>query len=171
MYKILSTVRQQLHSESTTDGSSAPDVRQVQKRKSSPGSNDPSVIANGLSDNIQQIAASINGLVGLAKQSQHTQEMQMLHACRKELEDTIKYLEGSAMELEIRSLDETGTKKQLLESAVLKKKKDLHAKQKELAEMIQSIDQCNKEGMPSTKKTSMPCFVNLAWDSDEDTDN
>ena len=97
--------------------------------------------------------------------------MQMLHVCRKELEDTIKYLEASAMELEIKSLDETGTKKQLSENAVLKKKKDLHAKQKELAEMIQSIDQCNKEGMPSAKKNSMPCFVNLAWNIDEDTDN
>ena len=58
MYKILSTVRQQLCSESTMEGSSAPDVRQVRKWKSSPGSNDPSVITNGLSDNIQQIAAS-----------------------------------------------------------------------------------------------------------------
>ena len=77
-YKILSTVRQQLCSESTMDGSSAPDVRQVRKRKSSPKSNDPSIIINGLSDNIQQIAASINGLVSVAKQSQHTQERQML---------------------------------------------------------------------------------------------
>ena len=88
-YKILSTVRQQLCSDSTMDGSSAPDVRQVQKRKSSPESNDPSVITNGLSGNIQQIATSINGLVGIAKQSQHTQERQMLYACHKELEDTI----------------------------------------------------------------------------------
>ena len=75
------------------------------------------------------------------------------------------------MELEIKSLDETGTKKQLLENAALKKKKDLYAKQKELAETIQLIDQCNKEGMPSTKKNSMPPFVNLAGDSDEDMDN
>ena len=81
MYKILSTVRQQLCSESTMDGSSAPDVRQVQKWKVSPGSNDLSIITNGISDNIQQVAASINGLVGIAKQSQHTQEMQMLHVC------------------------------------------------------------------------------------------
>ena len=123
-YKILSTVRQQLCSESTPGGSSAPDVRQVQKHKSSPKSNDPSVITNGLSDNIQQIAASINGLVGIAKQSQHTQERQMLYACRKELEDTIKDLDGSTLELEIESVDETGTKKKLLENAVLKKKND-----------------------------------------------
>ena len=97
--------------------------------------------------------------------------MQMLHVHQKELEDTIKYLEGSAMELEVKSLDETGTKKQLLENAVLKKKKDLCAKQKELAETIQLFDESNKEGTLSTKKNSMPCFVNLEWDSDEDMDN
>ena len=39
----------------------------------------------------------------------------MLYTRRKELEDTIKDLEGSAMELEIKSLDKTGTKKELLE--------------------------------------------------------
>ena len=38
-------------------------------------SGDDNSTDNGLSDNIQQIAASINGLVGIAKQSQHTQEM------------------------------------------------------------------------------------------------
>ena len=169
-YKILSTVRQQLCSDSTMDGSSAPDVRQVRKCKCSPKSNNPSIITNGLSDNIQQIATSINGLVGIAKQSQHTQERQMLYACRKEFEDTINDLEGSAMELEIKSLDETGTKKELLENAVLKKKKDLCAKQKELAEPIQSI-RCNKEGTPSAKNNSMPRFVNLAWNSEDNMDN
>ena len=94
----------------------------------------------------------------------------MLYACRKELEDTIKDLEGSAMELEIKSLDETGTKKELLERAVLKKKQDLGAKQKELAETIHSI-RCNKEGTPSTVNNSMPCFVNLAWNSNDENDN
>ena len=44
----------------------------------------------------------------------------MLYACHKELEDTIKDLEGSAMDLEIKSLDKTGTKKGLLENGVLK---------------------------------------------------
>ena len=65
-YDILNSVRQQLRNEFTTDGSSAPDVGSVQKQKSPPRSNDPSIITNGLSDNIQQIAASINGLVGVA---------------------------------------------------------------------------------------------------------
>ena len=40
------------------------------------------------------------------------------------------------MELEIKSLDKTGTKKELLEKAVLKKKQDLGVKQKELAKTI-----------------------------------
>ena len=71
---------------------------------------------------------------------------------------------------EIKSLDKTGTKKELLERAVLKKKKDLGAKQKELAETIQSI-RCNKEGTPSAVNNSMPCFVNLAWNSEDDMDN
>ena len=34
-------------------------------------------MTNGISDNIKQIAASINGLVGVAQQSQKTQEIQM----------------------------------------------------------------------------------------------
>ena len=129
-YDILNAMRQQLRNEFTTDGSSAPDVGSVQKRKSPPGSNDHSVITNGLSDNIQQIAASINGLVGVAQQSQQTQEIQMLHVCQKELEDTIEYLEASSMELEIKSLDETGTKKKILGKALLKKKKRLKNKTK-----------------------------------------
>ena len=58
-------------------------------------------MTNGISDNIKQIAASINGLVGVAQQSQKTQEIQMLHICQKELEDTIEYLEASSMELGI----------------------------------------------------------------------
>ena len=103
------------------------------------------------------------------KQSQHTQERQMLYAHRKELEDTIKELEGSAMELEIKSLDETGIKKELLEKAVLKKKKDLCVKQKELAKTINLI-RCNTEGTPSAVNNSMPRFVNLAWNSDEEND-
>ena len=83
---------------------------------------DPSVVTNGLSNNIQQIAASINRLVGVAQQSQQTQEIQMLHIRRKELEDTIEYLEASSMEMEMKSCDETGTKKKLLGKALLKKK-------------------------------------------------
>ena len=61
--------------------------------------------------------------MGAEQQSQQTQEIQMLHVCQKELEDTIEYLEASSMELEIKSLDKTGTKKKRLGKALLKKKK------------------------------------------------
>ena len=169
-YDILNAMRQQLRNEFTTDGSSTPDVRSVQKQKSTPGSNDPSVIANGLSNNIQQIAASINGLVGVAQQSQQTQEIQMLHICRKELEDTIEYLEASSMELEIKSLDKTGTKKKLLGKALLKKKKDLKMKQNELAETTKLIDRHTTEGTLSVMQNSMPPFVGIAQESDDKLD-
>ena len=40
----------------------------------------------------------------------------MLHIHQKEPEDTIEYLEVSSMELEIKSINETGTKKNFWES-------------------------------------------------------
>ena len=57
--------------------------------------------------------------MGVVQQSQQTQEIQMLHIHQKELEDTIEYIEASSMELEIKSLDKTGTKKKLLGKALL----------------------------------------------------
>ena len=92
----------------------------------------------------------------------------MLHICRKELEDTI---EVSSMELEIKCLDETGTKKKLLEKAVLEKKKYLKTEQNELAENTKLIDQHNMEGTLSLKKNSMPHFVDLVQESDDDLDD
>ena len=154
-----------------TDGSSAPDVGSVQKRKSPPGSRDPSVVTTGLSDNIQQIATSINGLVGVARQSQQTQEIQMLHVRRKELEDTIEYLEASSMEMEMKSCDETGTKKKLLGKALQKKKKDLKMRQSELAQTKRLIERHHQEGTPSVTQDSMPRFVGIAQETDEELDD
>ena len=136
-YDILNAVWQQIQNEFTAD---APNVGSVQKWKSPPGSNYPSVITNGLSDNIQQIAASINRLVGVARRSQQTQEIQMLHIRRKELEDTIEYLEASSMEMEMKSCDETSTEKIILRKALLKKKKDLKMRQIELAQTKKLIE-------------------------------
>ena len=62
---------------------------------------------NNLSDNIQQIADSINGLVRVAKQSQTNQRIDFLHHHRKELEDMIGVLDGACVELELKILDET----------------------------------------------------------------
>ena len=170
-YGILNAVQQQLRNEFTADGSSAPDVRSVQKRKSPSGSNDPSVITNGLSDNIQPIAASINGLVGVAQQSQQTQEIQMLHVPQKELEDTIEYLEVLSMEMEMKSCDKTGTKKKLLGKALLKKEKDLKMRQNELAQTKKLIEQHHQEGTPSVTQDSMPRFVGIAQETDNELDN
>ena len=64
----------------------------------------------------------------------------MLHVHRKELEDTVEYLEASSMELEMKICDETGTKKKLLGKAILKKTKDLKMRQKELAETTKLIE-------------------------------
>ena len=80
----------------------------LQSIKKSPESNAPSVITNNLSDNIQQIADSINGSVGVAKQSQMHQQIDFLHHHHKELEDTIGDLDGSCLELEFKILDESG---------------------------------------------------------------
>ena len=65
------------------------DAAQSTKQKHLPESNDPSMITTGLSDNTQQIAESINRLVGVARQSHKTQQLNMLHSRRKQLEDYI----------------------------------------------------------------------------------
>ena len=105
IYAILHNVCQQLQNDCISDGSNAPSVASIKK---SPESNDPSVITNNLSDNIQQIADSINGLVGVAKQSQTNQQSDFLHHRHKELEDMIGVLDGACVELELKILDESG---------------------------------------------------------------
>ena len=95
----------------------------------------------------------------------------MLHVCQKEIEDTIEYLEASSMELEIKGIDETGTKKKLLGKALLKKKEELKAKQNELAETMKLIDRHTTEGTPSVAQNSMPRFVGIAQESDDDLDD
>ena len=112
-YDILHTVRQQLRLWSSIDGDAGPsvDTAHSMKRKHSPGSNDPSLITNGLSDNIPQIADSINGLVGVARLSHETQQMNMLHLRRKQLEDCITKLDESCMDLELKCIDSSGSRK------------------------------------------------------------
>ena len=106
-YDILHTVHQQLQNDCISEGSHAPSVASI-KRKKSPESNDPSVTMAILSDNIQQIADSINGLVGVVKQGQTNQQVDFLHRRRKELEDTIGVLDNACVDLELKILDETG---------------------------------------------------------------
>ena len=60
-YDILNDVHQQLRNDCIIDGSNVPSVASIHKK--SPESNDSSVITNNLSNSIQQIADSMNGLV------------------------------------------------------------------------------------------------------------
>ena len=131
-YDILHTVRQQLRSWSSIDGDAGPsvDTAHSMKRKHSPGSNDPSLITNGLSDNIQQIADSINGLVGVARLSHETQQMNMLHLQRKQLEDCITKLDESCMDLELKCIDSSGSRKKLFQKALKKKQTEMEVKKK-----------------------------------------
>ena len=73
-------VRQQLQGNCAVDGMNAPSVNtsSCRKRKHTPSS---TLVSDhdGLTKNMEQIAKSINGLVGVAKQSHQTQQMNILH--------------------------------------------------------------------------------------------
>ena len=49
---------------------------------------------------MEQITESIDVLVSVARQSQQTQQINILHQRRKELEDLINTLDSACMELE-----------------------------------------------------------------------
>ena len=66
--------------------------------------------------------------------------------------------------------DETGTKKNLLGKALLKKTKDLKTRQNELAETTKLIERHHTEGTLSVTQNSMPCFVGIAQESDDELD-
>ena len=80
MYGIFTKVRQQLQGDCVVDGTNAPsiDTSTCRKRKHTPSLTSVSD-HNGLTKNMEQIAESINGLVGVAKQSHQTQQMNILH--------------------------------------------------------------------------------------------
>ena len=95
----------------------------------------------------------------------------MLHVRRKELDDTIEYLKASSMEMEMKSCDETGTKKKLLSKALLKKKKDLKMRQNELAQTKRLIERHLQEGTPLVTQDSMPRFVGIAQETYDELDD
>ena len=85
-YGILRTVRQQLEGGSSVDGINVPNVDTIRnkKRKHSPESHECSLSESGnIGKNMEQIANSINGLVGVARQSQEMQQINMLHRRRE----------------------------------------------------------------------------------------
>ena len=63
------------------------------------------MITTGLSDNIQQIAESFDRFFCSARQSHETQQLNMLHSQRMQLEDNITKLDESCMDLELKCLD------------------------------------------------------------------
>ena len=73
MYGILTKVRQQLQGNCVADGTNAPsiDTSSCRKRKHTPSSTSVSD-HGGLTKNMEQIVESINGLVGVTKQSHQT---------------------------------------------------------------------------------------------------
>ena len=112
-------MRQQLVGGSSVDGTNAPDVdTTLKKRKHSLGSIDPSISNSGrIMKNMEEIADSINGLADVARQSDETQQINMLYRQQKELEDEIGTLEAHCMDLELHQLDERGSRKKVYEHA------------------------------------------------------
>ena len=73
---------------------------------------------------MEQIANSINGLVGVARQSQEMQQINMLHRHQEKLEEAIQALDSACMELELNLLESTGTRKQVFECVFNRKKEE-----------------------------------------------
>ena len=117
-------------------------------------------MTTNLSDNIQQIADSINGLVGVAKQSQTNQQVDFLHRLRKELEDTIGVLDSACVDLELKILDETGKRRLVYKKALSKNMQELDSKKEELSDNQQKLEKLIEETTPQKQK--MPHFVNMA---------
>ena len=159
-YGILRTVRQQLEGGSSVDGSNVPkvDTTRNKKRKHSPESCECSLSESvNITKNMEQIANSINGLVGVARQSQETQQINMLHRRREKLEEAIQTLDSACMELELNLLESTGTRKQVFERVFNKKKAELDDKKTELQQIAHTIH--NQENKNTSTPNAMPSFI------------
>ena len=103
-----------------------------------------------IAKNMEQITNSINRLVGVARQSQETQQINMLHRRREKLEEAIQTLDSACMELELNLLESTGTRKQVFERVFNKKK----AEWQEIANTIH-----NQENKNTSTPNVMPSFI------------
>ena len=129
------------------------------KRKHSLNSSDPSYSESGkFTENMEHLADSISGLVSVAQQSHQTQQINIMHRHRKELEDSIEKIEGSCIELELRLLGSTGTRKQVFKRALRKNHDLMEHKRKELEETIIMIH--NQSTLTTSTPPTMPSFVN-----------
>ena len=159
-YGILRTVRQQLEGGSSVDGSNVPkvDTTRIKKRKHSPESRECSLSESvNITKNMEQIANSINGLVGVARQSQETQQINMLHRRREKLEEAIQTLDSACMDLDLNLLESTGTRKQVFERVFNKKKAELDDKKTELQQIAHTIH--NQENKNTSTPHAMPSFI------------
>ena len=75
---------------------------------SSSSENDNLEAAQETTQQLAFLQQSINGLVGVARQSHETQQLNMLHSQRKQLEDNTTKLDESCMDLELKCLDSIG---------------------------------------------------------------
>ena len=106
---------------------------------------------------MEQITNSINGLVGVARQSQEMQQINMLYLCREKLEEAIQTLDSACMELELNLLESTGTRKQVFEHVFNRKKAELDDKKTELQAITHTIH--NQENKNSLTPNVMPSFI------------
>ena len=115
---------------------------------------------NNLSDNIQQIVDSINGLVRAVKQSQTNQQIDFLHRCHKELEDTSGVLDSACVELELKILDETGKRHLVYKKVLSKNMQELDGKKEELDDNNLKLEKLIEE--TTLQICNMQRFVNVA---------
>ena len=113
--------------------------------------------SGNITKNMEQIANSINGLVGVARQSQEMQQINMLHRHQEKLEEAIQTLDSACMELELNLLESTGTRKQVFECVFNRKKAELDDKKTELQAIVHTIH--NQENKNSSTPNVMPSFI------------
>ena len=114
---------------------------------------------------MEQIADSINSLVSVARQSQQTQQINILHRRGKELEDAIQSLDVSCMELELRMLEESSGRKKDAYRRMLKKE-EVEQNRRELektTKLISNQERIAPMSMSTVVATpvAMPRFVNV----------
>ena len=99
----------------------------------------------------------VDGILSVARQSQATQQINMLHRRREKLEEAIQTLDSACMELELNLLESTGTRKQVFERVFNKKKAELDEKKAELQAIAPTIH--NQENKNSSTPNVMPSFI------------
>ena len=95
--------------------------------------------------------------------------MNMLHARRKQLEDCIAKLDESCMDMELKCIDSSGSRKKLgvFQKVLKKKETEMEEEKKELNDTMLEITKKTTTTTPN-KLQQMPQYVNLANSADEE---